>query len=132
MTAKVDAWIEALPEAEQQIARALRKIIFSYIPGVEEKLSFKLPFYHYYGMFCYINTSKEGIYLAFCRGAQLTTAFPHLEIKGRTIIASVAVKQLKDITLKNIPEMLAAAAHWNEEAKRNKIPFLKKKKIKQR
>jgi uncharacterized protein len=131
MTAKVDAWIEALPEQQQRIAKALRATIIDYVPGVEERFSFKLPFYHFYGMFCYINSSKNGIYLAFCRGADLIHEFPQLELKSRAIIASVTLQHTKDIALKNIPEMITAAAIWNEEAKKNKVTFINKKKKKQ-
>ncbi|MFT3680011.1 MAG: DUF1801 domain-containing protein [Ferruginibacter sp.] len=128
MAAAVDAYIESLPDEQQQIAATLRQLILSLVPGVQEKLSFKIPFYHYFGMFCYINKVPGGIALCFCRGKDLLDAFPELEIKNRAIIACITLGSKKDIAQHKIADMITAAAYWNEEAKRLKIPMVKKQK----
>lgn len=128
MNRLVDEYIESLPDEKREIAEQLREMIMSLIPHVQEKLSFKLPFYHYFGMFCYINEVQEGIELVFCRGKDLVFAWPQLQQKGRAIMAGVTVTRKKDITTYNVEALLIAAAAWNEEAKRSKISPLSKSK----
>ncbi len=122
----VDAYIESLPDDRRILCEKLRELVIENVPGVEEKLSFKIPFYHFFGMFMYFNNTKEGIDVAFCRGKDLTLLFPQLTQKGRAIVATVLVQHLQDITRLQIREIIVAAAAWNEEAWRLKIPMVKK------
>ncbi|MDX1937798.1 MAG: DUF1801 domain-containing protein [Flavihumibacter sp.] len=126
----VDIYIDALPEEKAIIAQQLRKLLHSIVPGIEEKLSYKIPFYHYHGMFCFLNPVKDGIDIGFCRGIDLMEAFPQLEDRGRAIVASLVIRNKKDIQRLELPEIIAAAAAWNEEAKKKKISPLKSKKKK--
>lgn len=127
MSPLVDSYIANLSASQQAIAENVRRLLFTLVPQIQEKLSFKIPFYHYFGMFCYINAIPNGIDLGFCRGKDLVAEFPSLELKGRAIVASVALHSLKDIKQKEIREIIVAAALWNEEAKKNKIPMVKKR-----
>lgn len=127
MPGSVDAYIESLPGEQQQLAAAARELILSLVDGVQEKLSFKIPFYHYFGMFCYINAVKDGIDIGFCRGADIAGEFPTLEVKGRAIVATVTIRSKKDVAAKQLREIITTAALWNEEAKRNKIPMVRKR-----
>jgi uncharacterized protein len=127
VTSLVDDYMEALPEGQRQTAVALREMIFSLVPAVQEKLSFKIPFYHFFGMFCYINAVPGGIDLGLCRGKDLAAEFPSLETKGRAIVATVTLYSKKEICIKQVKEIIIAAAVWNEEAKKNKVPMVKKK-----
>jgi hypothetical protein len=124
----VDEYIDNLQENQQGIAEQVRRLLLSLVPGIQEKLSFKIPFYHYFGMFCYINAIPNGIVLGFCRGKDLAGEFSSLECKGRAIVASVSLFSLKDIKQKEVREIIVAAACWNEEAKKKKIPMVKKRK----
>lgn len=123
---KVDEYIESLPDERREIAEILRELIIENVHGIEERLSFKVPFYHYFGMFMYLNNTKEGIDVAFCRGKDLLEAFPQLELKSRAAIATVTVTSKKDIIKFGIRELIINAAAWNEEARKLKIPMLKK------
>ncbi len=127
MNRLVDQYIESLPEEKQELCEHIRQLIFENVHGVEERFSYKLPFYHYFGMFMFMNNTKEGIDIAFMRGKDLLEAFPQLENKGRAIIASVCIRNKKDISAFNMRQMIISAAGWNEEAKRLKIPMVKKK-----
>ena len=131
MNRLVDAYIESLPEEKQELCSQIRELIWENVPGIEERLSFKLPFYHYYGMFMFLNNTKEGIDVAFMRGKDLLEAFPQLENKDRAIIASVCIKNKKDIANYDLRQIILTAAEWNQEAKRLKIPALHKKKKKE-
>lgn len=128
MPGNVDTYLFTLTEPQQIIANRVRQLLFELVPEIQEKLSFKIPFYHYFGMFCYINAIPDGIDLGFCRGKDLVQEFPHLESRDRAIVASVALYSLKDIHEKYVRAIIVAAALWNEEAKKKKIPMIKKRK----
>jgi hypothetical protein len=128
MSVLVDAYIDNLSDTQRAIAENVRRLLFDLVPEIQEKLSFKIPFYHYFGMFCYINAIPNGIDLGLCRGKDLTTEFPSLELKGRAIVASVSLYSVKDIKQKEAREIIIAAALWNEEAKKKKIPMVKSRK----
>ena len=127
MNRLVDQYIESLPEEKQELCEYIRQLIFENVHGVEERFSYKLPVYHYFGMFMFMNNTKEGIDIAFMRGKDLLEAFPQLEPKDRAIIASVCIKNKKDIVKYDIPQMIITAAAWNQEAKQLKIPMVKKR-----
>lgn len=128
MNSQVDTYIDALSENQALIAKEIRRLLFNLVPEIQEKLSFKIPFYHYFGMFCYINTIPDGITLGFCRGKDFSGEFEYLELNGRAIVASVSLCSLKDIKQKEVREIIITAALWNEEAKKRKIPMVKKRK----
>ena len=128
MNRLVDEYIESLPDEKREIAARLREMILTLIPHVQEKLSFKIPFYHYHGMFCYINEVKDGIDLGLCRGKDLVDVLPQLEQGNRVMVASVIIRSKKEIQTKQIEEVLLTAANWQEEAKRLKISMINAKK----
>ena len=130
MNRLVDAYIEGLPEEKQELCQQLREMILENIQGIEEKLSFKIPFYHYFGMFMFLNQTKEGFDVAFCRGKDLLEAYPQLQQKDRAIIASVCIKTKKDIIDYDLRQMIITAAEWNKEAKQLNIPMVRKAKKK--
>ncbi len=126
---KVDSYIEMLPEKEQQMAAYIRELIFNVVPNAEERYSFKLPFYHFHGMFCYINYLKKGggIELVFCRGKDLLLAFPELETKGRAMVAGITLHSLKEINVSFLQSLIAAAAAWQTETHVAQKPFIQQK-----
>lgn len=126
-TAKVYSYIESLPELESAMATMVRDSIISTVPEVEERFSFKIPFYHYFGMFCYINYLKKtgGIELAFCRGKDLVLAFPELQTQGRAMVAGLCFFKPEELQLPLIKNVLEAAAAWQKEAYAEKRRFVK-------
>ncbi len=124
----VDSYIDGLPGDQQHIAVQLRNIIHSLVPAVEEKFSFKIPFYHYFGMFCYINPVKDCIDLGICNGKSFADEFEHLEVKGRALIATVRLHRLHDIEQKQVAEILATAAILKEETANRKKAGSRKQK----
>jgi hypothetical protein len=123
---QVDAYIESLPQPQQAFAQKLRELLFELVPGIEERFSFSLPFYHYYGMFCYLHAHKNQLHFCICRGRDLTAAFPQLQQKNRASIASVTIDSRRDFASLEISTLIIAAAEWNKEAAGLKIPVLKK------
>ena len=128
MNRLVDEYIESLPDEKREIAEQLREMILTLIPHVQEKISFKIPFYHYHGMFCYLNEVKDGIDLGLCRGKDLVDVLPQLEQGKRVMVAYVIIRSKKEIQTKQIEEVLLTAANWQEEAKRLKISMINAKK----
>ena len=120
----VDEYISSLPEELAELCERLRAIIMATVPAATEKISFKIPFYHYHGMFCYLNRVSDGIDVGFLRGRDLTELFPQLQQGSRKIVASIIVRNKADIGKLELPAIIAAAAEWNEEAARMKKPFL--------
>ena len=123
----VDAYIESFPEQQRLLMQYLRSLILKTVPQVEETFSFKVPFYKYHGAFCYLTPDGDGVAFSFCRGKDLVEAFPQLQEKGRAVVASVTVHETKDIVRFELVEVITAAAQWNEEAKRLKIPSFRRK-----
>ena len=73
----VDTFIDGLPIEKKPLVEQLRQLIHDMVPGVQEKLSFKIPFYHYFGMYCYINPVKNGVDLGICNGKKIADGFEH-------------------------------------------------------
>lgn len=122
---RVDEYIEMLPDDRRELCAEIRELIHALVPGIDERLSFKIPFYHYFGMFMFLNNTKDGIDVVFCRGKDLLELFPQLQHKDRAIMASVNIATRRDIADKQLSEIILTASNWNEEAKRLKIPILK-------
>jgi uncharacterized protein len=106
----IDSYIDGLTEDKKDIVIHLRNIIHALVPAVQEKYSFHIPFYHYFGMFCYINPAKNGVDLGICYGKTLASDFASLEVKNRAMVATVRLHTLKDIATKQVEDIIAAAA----------------------
>jgi len=124
----VDDYIENLPDERRELCGILRELVHSLVPDVEERFSFKIPFYHYFGMFMYLNNTKEGLDVAFCRGKDLVELFPQLRTKGRAIVTTVLIRKKADIYSQELKEIILTAAAWNKEAKELKKPMVKARK----
>jgi hypothetical protein len=121
----VDDFIDALPDERRVICEKIREMIFALVPAIEERFSFNLPFYHYFGMFLYLRNAAEGITVSFCRGKDLVDLFPELSSNGRAIVASVCITTASEIHSKQLQEIILTAAAWNQEAKMRKIPIVR-------
>lgn len=125
VNSKVDAYIDALDEHRAGLAAALRQLVWQAVPQADERFSFKIPFYHYFGMFCYLNHIPDGMELCFCRGKDLCIAFPQLEMGARVMIAGVKLYTMADIKRQEVPTLLLAAAEWQVQAWQEKKRFVK-------
>lgn len=128
MSSQIDSWIEMQEPPYNTIGESLREMIMETVPGIVEKFSFKVPFYHYHGMFCYFNKTKGGIELCFCRGKDLVDAWPQLQLKERAIVAGICFQTMADVKRQPLRSLIAGAAAWQEEAARLKISLIRKNK----
>lgn len=60
-TKAVDAYIAAAPNAVKPMLRELRRAIKSAVPGAEEKISYRMPFYAYHGRLIYFAAHRNHV-----------------------------------------------------------------------
>ncbi len=60
---QVDAYIVAAPIKARPMLRALRRLIKTCAPKVEERISYKIPFYEYHGRLTYFAAFKHHVSL---------------------------------------------------------------------
>ena len=74
------------------------------------KFQYKLPFYYRKSWICYLYPTKKGlIELAFTRGKELSNEQGILKSRGRKMVSSIEFKDLKDIPMKKIREVIHEA-----------------------
>ena len=63
-SADVDAYIAAAPKAAQPLLRQVRQVIRTAAPEAEERISYRMPYYHYHGRLVYFaaHTNHVGLY----------------------------------------------------------------------
>ena len=61
----VDSFISAAPKEVRGLLKELRKVIRTVAPSAVERISYGMPYYHFYGRLVYFNYWKEhiGLYL---------------------------------------------------------------------
>jgi len=89
--------ISEQPDPQREIMTILRSWILDLGPHTQEKLSYKIPYFSFYGTLCYLNPHEEGIDLGFTKGYELTDDQKILESKGR--------KQVKTVTFHSVAEL---------------------------
>lgn len=74
------------------------------------RFQYNLPFYYRKSWICYLFPTKKGlIELAFPRGRELPNAQGILKSRGRKMVSSIEFKELKDIPVKGIREVIQEA-----------------------
>lgn len=124
MHSRVSSYIESLPAEQSMIAAQVRKLLWQQVFDIDERLSFNIPFYHYFGMFCYINPIAGGIDVGFCRGKDLLLAYPQLNIGKRKMVASLPLYSLQDIGSLQLSALILGAAEWQKECYVQKKGFV--------
>ncbi|GEO03893.1 hypothetical protein AAE02nite_15570 [Adhaeribacter aerolatus] len=119
MTA-VDLFIAEQTEANQSILLRLQNIILSSAPQLEEKISYRVPFYFYFGRLCYLNPLRQGVAIGFCRGFELSDEQGLMEAKDRKEIKTITYKNIAAIDERVLREVLQEALVLNEWHYRNK------------
>ena len=71
----VDMYINDLAPVQKKIAVKVRALIFELVPNVQEKFRYKLPFYHFFGICCYVIQIPNGLDVCFCGGQDLLNEF---------------------------------------------------------
>ncbi|MBN8704858.1 MAG: DUF1801 domain-containing protein [Bacteroidetes bacterium] len=120
---EVDDYLAAQPEPLARIMSRIRSMVLSQGPEIEEKFSFKIPFYYYSGWMVYLTTYKGGVDMSFIRGFELSDAHGRLEVRNRKQIKSIHIRPEEPFPEDVIRETLMEAMILNElaaEAKKKK------------
>jgi hypothetical protein len=112
-----------LPEDELKITELLRKIIFSCIPDIEEKISYNVPFYKRHSNICYIwpssvqwgNVKNTGVQFGFNKGYLLTDEINYLEKGTRKQVYWKTFHSIKEIDIDLLKAYIFEAALIDEE-----------------
>ena len=108
MKNEVDAYIAAAPKAAQPLLRQLREIIKTNAPKAEERISYRMPYYHYHGRLVYfaVHAKHVGVYalgqtyqaegLEKYVAAKGTLQFPFDEPLPATQIARLVKKRVRE------------------------------------
>lgn len=87
-------------EPYKSIMLYVRSVILKTLPEIEEKYSYRLPFYYYNKKpFVYLNVLKgtEYVDIAFMQGAFLESNFPQLkDYNNRRKVRSIQVENIED------------------------------------
>ena len=108
MKNEVDAYIAAAPKRAHPQLRRLRAIIKKAAPVAEERISYRMPYYHYHGRLVYfaVHTNHVGLYalgqtyeaagLQKYVAAKGTLQFPFDEPLPEARIAALVRKRVKE------------------------------------
>ena len=120
---EVDDYIYRLPEELRDVAQALRSILLSISPSIEEKYSYKVPFYYYHGPLCYINKMKDHIYIGFVKGYELDDEYDLLEKGDRKMVRIIRYGCISDIEKSKPAFYINQAMILNEIRKKTKVKY---------
>jgi hypothetical protein len=125
----VDDYIEIGTATQQKLADALRKILVTNMPYVQERVAFNIPFYSLHGMLCYWHYHKQGIRLCVNHGKELAFAFTYLQLNGRKLFAEVYVENTKDFKELSLVQLINTLYEIMQEKQQQKKLKVAKKKI---
>nr|WP_308990874.1 DUF1801 domain-containing protein [Mariniflexile sp. KMM 9835]MDQ8210426.1 DUF1801 domain-containing protein [Mariniflexile sp. KMM 9835] len=99
----------------------VRSVILNTLPEVEERFSYKIPFYNCHKKpMIYLNVLKGTNYVdvAFVQGILLENEFPLLKNdNNRKQVRSIQLRTLEDLDHKNFIELLHAASAFLSKSK---------------
>ena len=113
----VASYIFNLKEGQQKIALLLQQEILNFVPGIVEKMAYKIPFYYYHGPLLYLNPKKNGIDVGFTKGYLFRHGLENLDDKNRKQVRSYFVASLEDYNPEVFFMLLNEALEINKIAK---------------
>ena len=118
----VEQYLFNQKEPYQSIMLYVRSVIFKTLPQVEEKYSYRIPFYHHNKKpLCYLNILKGTNYVdvAFIQGILLQGEFPQLkDMNNRKQVRSIQVKNLEDFDELLFVSLLKEASDLLDKSKK--------------
>jgi hypothetical protein len=105
-------FIDKLPPRQKSLARHVRTIVRAAIPEINEGMKWKIPFYSFNGILCFINPVAEHIVLGFCYGAQLSDEHKLLSGNGK-LVRHLVIKNIGDIQKPKLRNLLHEAMLFN-------------------
>ncbi len=118
----VDEYFLNQKETYQSIMLYVRSVILNTLPEIEERYSYKIPFYNIGKKpMVYLNIlkGKDYVDVAFVQGILLEERFPVLKNDNkRKQVRSIQLKTLEDLDQENFVELLFAAAELLKNSKK--------------
>lgn len=118
----IDEYFINQKEPYQSIMLYVRSVILNALPEVEEKYSYKIPFYNCYNKpMVYLNILKGRDYVdvAFVQGILFEKDFPILKNDNkRKQVRSIQLKSIEDLDQKKFVELLHAASKSLSKSKK--------------
>lgn len=118
----VDQYFINQKEPYQSIMLYVRSVILNTLPEVEERFSYKIPFYNIGKKpMVYLNILKGKKYVdvAFVQGVLLEKKFPALKNENkRKQVRSIQLKTLEDLDQENFVELLHEASQLLSKSKK--------------
>ncbi len=105
---EVSEYINSLPEDKKEIVKALRKIILSVDPSLDESLKWKQPVYSKKGDICYLFPAGNHVNLGFYNGTELKDPKKMLDGIGKTM-RHIKIRDLGDIDKEYFWELISDA-----------------------
>lgn len=117
----VEEYIVEQSSPLREMMQKLHAILLSCTPQMEAKLTYKIPFYSYFGRLCYLNPKSDRLDLGFCKGALLdeNPLLSRFELKEVRIIT---FKHLADISETDLRPLIFEAMILNELTKKKTKP----------
>ena len=102
-------YILDLTEPQQLVAQFLHDLLLEF-PDLSCRITYGLPFFYRKKWVCYLNPMKDGsVELAFTRGHLLSNEQGLLESKGRKLVSSATFRQVEDIPVDALMEIIQEA-----------------------
>lgn len=105
---EISEYINSLPEDKKEIVKALRSIILSIDPSLNESLKWKQPVYSKKGDICYIFPTGGHVNLGFYKAMELKDPKKLLEGTGKKL-RHIKIKSLEDIDKEYFWELVSDA-----------------------
>jgi hypothetical protein len=112
----VQGFISSQERPKRDIMTILRSWILDLGPHTQERISYKVPFFNFYGNLCYLSPKEEGVELSFVKGYEIEDEHGLLESRGRKQIRSrifYSVAELEEFE-DHVRRLLNQAAILNE------------------
>lgn len=110
----VEHFIYEKEGAEREVLLYLHQILVEEL-GLLPKIRYRIPFYYQKSWICYLNPLKEGgVEFVFIRGNELSNEQALLDAKGRKQVRGITFRQVADIPLEAIYEIIQEALVLDE------------------
>ncbi len=133
----VGALLDFLDPERLEMVELLRELVLETVPGVEERLSFNVPFYRKYGALCFIwpgsvswgSTVWEGVEFGFNNGHLLADEDRYLDRGKRKQVFTKRFFSVQDvkINIDRLRALLMEAAEVNELLQMEKMQRSRKR-----
>jgi len=113
---EVQDFIASQRTFHKEMMSVLRRWILDLGPHAQEKISYRVPFFYFYGPLCYLNATAEGVDLSFTKGNKLSNTQKMLEQKNRKTVASIRFHSLAEVEEREeeVRQVLNEAAILNQ------------------